>query len=183
MRELINLYFLFIKLGFMNFGGGYALFPILQKEIIEKRGWITNEELMDYYAIGQCTPGVIAVNTATFIGHRRKGNIGGIVSTLGFITPSLIMITIIATFIGNFSNLQVVKDAFAGIRVCVAVLILNTTINLIKTSVIDIKTCIIFILVAGFSIFTDISPVLYIIIAGIAGLLLGRIGGRKHDTN
>ena len=92
----------------MNFGGGYALFPILQKEIIEKRNWITNEELMDYYAIGQCTPGVIAVNTATFIGYKRKGNIGGILATLGFVTPSLIMITIIATFIGNFSNLPIV---------------------------------------------------------------------------
>ncbi|EGT0001045.1 chromate transporter [Clostridium perfringens] len=183
MKELINLYFLFIKLGFMNFGGGYALFPILQKEIIEKRNWITNEELMDYYAIGQCTPGVIAVNTATFIGHKRKGNIGGILATLGFVTPSLIMITIIATFIGNFSELPIVKNAFAGIRVCVAVLILNTAINLIKTSVIDIKTCIIFVLVAGFSIFTDISPVLYVIIAGIAGIVLRSIGGKKNDTN
>ena len=171
MKELINLYFLFIKLGFMNFGGGYALFPILQKEIIEKRNWITNEELMDYYAIGQCTPGVIAVNTATFIGHKRKGNIGGILATLGFVTPSLLMITIIATFIGNFSDLPIVKNAFAGIRVCVAVLILNTAINLIKT------------LVAGFSIFTDISPVLYVIIAGIAGIVLRSIGGKKNDTN
>ena len=175
MKELINLYFLFIKLGFMNFGGGYALFPILQKEIIEKRNWITNEELMDYYAIGQCTPGVIAVNTATFIGHKRKGNIGGILATLG--------LTIIATFIGNFSDIPIVKNAFAGIRVCVAVLILNTAINLIKTSVIDIKTCIIFVLVAGFSIFTDISPVLYVIIAGIAGIVLRSIGGKKNDTN
>ena len=96
---------------------------------------------------------------------------------------NLLLIPIIATFIGNFSNLPIVKNAFAGIRVCVAVLILNTAINLIKTSVIDIKTCIILVLVAGFSIFTDISPVLYVIIAGIAGIVLRSIGGKKNDTN
>lgn len=183
MKELIELYLLFVKLGFMNFGGGYALFPILQKEIIEKRKWITNEELMDYYAIGQCTPGVIAVNTATFIGHKRKGNLGGIFATLGFVTPSLILITIIATFIGNFSDLPIVKNAFAGIRVCVSVLILNTAIKLVKTSVIDVKTLMIFIFVAGFSIFTNISPVLFIIIAGISGIVLKGLGGKNHGTN
>lgn len=183
MKELIDLYFLFIKLGFMNFGGGYTIFPILQKEIIEKRKWITSEELTDYYAIGQCTPGVIAVNTATFIGHKRKGNLGGIVATLGFVTPSIILISIIAAFIGNFADIPFVKHAFAGIRVCVAVLILNTAIKLLKTSVIDIKTLIIFVLVAGFSIFTNISPFLFIIISGISGIAIKWFGGKKHDTN
>lgn len=183
MKELIDLYFLFAKLGLMNFGGGYTMFPILQREIIEKRHWITEEELTDYYAIGQCTPGVIAVNTATFIGYKRKGSLGGIFATLGFVTPSAILISIIAAFIGNFSDLPVVKNAFAGIRVCVAMLILNTAIKLLKTSIIDIKTLIIFVLVLGFSIFTNISPVLFIIIAGISGIVLKGIGGRKHDTN
>ncbi|MGG7099037.1 chromate transporter [Clostridium sardiniense] len=183
MKDLFDLYLLFIKLGLMNFGGGYTMFPILQREIIEKRHWITDEELTDYYAIGQCTPGVIAVNTATFIGYKRKGSLGGIFATLGFVTPSVILISIIATFIGNFSDLPIVKDAFAGIRVCVAVLILNTAIKLLKTSVIDIKTLIVFVLVLGFSIFTNISPVLFIIIAGISGIVLKGFGGKKHGTN
>ncbi len=106
---------------------------ILQREVVEKRKWVTNEEIMDYYAIGQCTPGIIAVNTATFIGQKCAGNIGGIVATLGVVFPSLIIITLIAAFLQNFADLAIVKNAFAGIRICVSVLIINAVIKLFKT--------------------------------------------------
>ena len=105
MKELINLFKAFAKVGVLTFGGGYAMLPILQREIVEKNNWATDEEIMDYYAIGQCTPGVIAVNTATFIGQKNKGVIGGIVATLGVIFPSIVIITIVAAFISNFSNI------------------------------------------------------------------------------
>ena len=113
MKELFNLFFAFAKVGVLTFGGGYAMLPILQREIVEKNNWASDEELMDYYAIGQCTPGVIAVNTATFIGQKNKGIMGGIMATLGVVTPSLIIITAIAAFISNFADLAIVKNAFA----------------------------------------------------------------------
>ena len=96
MKDLLDLFLLFAKIGSTTFGGGYAMLPIIQKELVEKRGWATDEELMDYMAIGQCTPGLIAINTATFIGEKRKGIIGGVVATLGFTAPALVVIVIVA---------------------------------------------------------------------------------------
>ena len=128
MKELFELFWLFAKMGSVTFGGGYAMLPILQRELVENRGWVTNEELADFYAVGQCTPGIIAVNTSTFIGEKRRGIAGGIAATLGFVFPSLIIISLIAAFLSNFAELAVVKNAFAGIQVCVCVLILNAVI-------------------------------------------------------
>ena len=116
----LNLYFdlflTFAKVGVCTFGGGYAMLPILQREVVEKKGWATEEELTDYFAIGQCTPGVIAVNTATFIGQKYRGNLGGTIATLGVVFPSLVIITIIAAFLTNFAEIPVVQHALAGIN-------------------------------------------------------------------
>ena len=172
MKELFNLFIAFAKVGVLTFGGGYAMLPILQREIVEKNNWATDEELMDYYAIGQCTPGVIAVNTSTFIGQKNKGIIGGIVATLGMVTPSLIIITAIAAFISNFSDLAIVKNAFVGVRVCVCVLILNAVVKLWKSSVTDKATLIIFIGVFLGSVFTNLSPIVFVLITAIAGILV-----------
>lgn len=178
MKELLHLYLTFCKLGAVTFGGGYAMLPILQREIVEKRNWATNEEIADYYAIGQCTPGVIAINTSTFIGEKRKGTIGGIVATLGFITPSIVIIAIIASFLQNFADLSFVKDAFAGIRVCICVLIIQAVIKLLKSSVVDRITAILFVVVLLFSAFTTISPIIFVVIAGIIGILVKNWGGK-----
>ena len=105
MKELWELFIVFAKIVGFTFGGGYAMLPILQREVVENRNWATSEELMDYYAIGQCTPGIIAVNTATFIGYKRKGIIGGIVATIGCVFPSLVIIMIIAAFINSFTHI------------------------------------------------------------------------------
>ena len=139
MSKTKELFWTFFKIGAFTFGGGYAMLPMLQKEVVEKRGWASEEELMDYYAIGQCTPGIIAVNTATFVGQKTAGIAGGIIATLGVVFPSLIIITIIAAFIQNFSDLAIVQNAFAGIRVCVCVLILNAVVKLWKKSVVDLS--------------------------------------------
>lgn len=172
MKELIDLFIAFARVGVLTFGGGYAMLPILQREIVEKNNWATDEELMDYYAIGQCTPGVIAVNTATFIGQKNKGIVGGIVATLGVIIPSLIIITAIAAFISNFSDLAVVKNAFAGVRACVCVLIFNAIVKLWKSSVVDKATLIIFIGVFLGSVLTDLSPILFVVITAVAGIIV-----------
>lgn len=172
MKELLQLYLTFAKLGAITFGGGYAMLPILQREIVEKRNWATEKEIADYYAIGQCTPGVISVNTATFIGEKQKGHLGGMVATLGFITPSIIIITIIATFVQNFAHLEIVKDAFAGIQICVCVLILNAIRKLLQNSVIDWVTALIFISVLLLAALTTISPIVFVIVSGIIGILI-----------
>ena len=137
MKELWTLFWTFAKMGVMTFGGGMAMLPILQREVVENKHWATEEELTDYYAIGQCTPGIIAVNTATFIGQKYKGIAGGIVATLGVVFPSLVIISILAGLINNFADLAWVQNAFAGIQVCVCVLIFNATVKLLKMCIRD----------------------------------------------
>ena len=134
MKELLELFLTFAKIGVMTFGGGMAMLPILEREVVQNKHWATEEELVDYFAIGQCTPGIIAVNTATFVGQKRKGALGGIVATLGMVFPSLVIISILAGLITNFSSVTWVQDAFAGIQVCVCVLIFNAVVNLMKNS-------------------------------------------------
>ena len=171
-KELISLFLAFAKVGVMTFGGGYAMLPILQREIVENKGWATEEELADYFAIGQCTPGVIAVNTATFIGRKRAGVPGGIAATLGVVFPSLVILSLLAGVITRFSELDWVKNAFAGVRVCVCVLIFNAVWKLGKKSVVDRWTAAIFALVALGALLTDLSPVLFVLLAGACGVAL-----------
>ena len=171
MKEYLDLFLTFARIGGLTFGGGYAMLPMLQQEVVDRRGWATNEELMDYYAIGQCTPGVIAVNTATFVGNKTKGTLGGIFATLGVVFPSLVIITIIAAFIRNFAELEVVKNAFAGIRVCVFVLILNAVVKLGKSSIKDAVTVGIFLAVLLGAVLVDASPIVFVLLAGIAGVV------------
>lgn len=180
MKELLDLFLTFARIGGLTFGGGYAMLPMLQQEVVDKRGWATNDELMDYYAIGQCTPGVIAVNTATFIGNKNRGVIGGIFATLGVVFPSLVIITIITAFISNFADLMVVKNAFAGIRVCVFILILNAVVKLAKSSVKDAVTLGICLLVLLGSLFLDVSPIIFVVAAGIIGVV-ARVLTRKNQ--
>ena len=173
----LDLFWTFAKVGVMTFGGGMAMLPILQREVVENKGWATEEELMDYYAIGQCTPGIIAVNTATFIGKKYAGTFGGIAATLGVIFPSIVIITLLASVISNFADLAVVQHAFAGIRVCVCVLIFNSVLKLSKSSVKDKPTLVIALSVMALAFLTDLSPVVFVVLAAIAGLLISRAGG------
>ncbi len=179
MKLLLSLFITFAKVGVMTFGGGYAMLPILQREICEKKNWATDEELMDYFAIGQCTPGIIAVNTATFVGQKQKGILGGIIATLGLVAPSLVIISALAGVIEAFSHIQWVQHAFGGIRICVCVLIVNGVVKLFKKAVVDWKTLIIFIGVTLGSFLTPISPVIFILISAVLGILIKLIEGRK----
>ena len=179
MNVYLDLFLTFAKVGVMTFGGGYAMLPILQREVVENKHWAKDKELMDYYAIGQCTPGVIAVNTATFIGKKFKGIPGGIIATLGVVFPSLVIIALIAAVLTNFADLPVVQNAFAGIRVCVCVFIFNAVMKLWKSAVVDIPTGILFAIVFLGSVFLDLSPVVYVLFAGIMGIVLTVMGVRK----
>ena len=179
MKLLLQMFLTFAKVGIMTFGGGYAMLPILQREVVENKGWATEEELMDYFAIGQCTPGVIAVNTATFIGQKLKGTFGAVFATLGVVFPSLVIISLLAGVIEAFSHLQWVQNAFGGIKVCVCVLIINAVVKLFKKAVVDIPTLFIFLIVALCSFFLSISPIIFVVLAAVAGIILKAIGGKK----
>ena len=169
---LFDLFITFAKIGVMTFGGGYAMLPILQRELVENKGWSTEEDLADYYAIGQCTPGIIAINTATFVGTKQKGIIGGIVASLGMVFPSLVIITLIATVLTTFSELEVVKHAFAGIRVAVCVLIFNSVLKLMKGAIKDYYALFIFIGIFLVALFTSISTVWLIVASAILGIVI-----------
>ena len=171
-KLLGQMFLTFAKVGVMTFGGGMAMLPILQREVVEDKGWATDEELVDYFAIGQCTPGIIAVNTATFIGQKQAGIIGGIVATLGIVFPSLIIITALAGVINSFSHLAWVQHAFAGIRVCVCVLIFNAVVKLWKKSVVDKKTLALYAVILLASLLTDLSPVIFVLFAAVSGIVL-----------
>lgn len=176
MYMLFSLFISFAKIGVMTFGGGMAMLPMLQREVIDKRKWATMEEMTDYYAIGQCTPGIIAVNTATFVGNKCAGIAGGIVATLGVVFPSLVIITFLATVIERFSHLAIVQSAFSGIQVAVCVLIINSMMKLKKISVIDRLTQIIFFAVLFISIFSNITPVAFVLLAALAGIMATKTG-------
>ena len=178
MNEYLDLFLTFARVGIMTFGGGMAMLPILQQEVVENKHWATEEELVDYFAIGQCTPGIIAVNTATFVGQKRKGAPGGIVATLGLVFPSLVIISVLAGLITNFSHLAWVQNAFAGIQVCVCVLIFNAVTKLLKKSVIDWRTAVIFVLVLLGNLLLNVSPVWFVLLAAVSGILLKAREGR-----
>ncbi|MCR4823391.1 MAG: chromate transporter [Treponema sp.] len=135
LKILWELFSVFFKVGLCTFGGGIAMLPILERELAEKRGWTNSDELLDYFAIGQSTPGIIAVNVATFIGYKKAGIIGGCIATFGMVLPSIIIITIIAKFISNFSELEWVQKALKGINVAVAAILTSAVINFSKKSV------------------------------------------------
>lgn len=172
LKKLWEMFWTFAKMGVMTFGGGMAMLPILQREVVDNKHWATEEELTDYYAIGQCTPGIIAVNTSTFIGQKQAGIAGGIVATLGLVFPSLVIISFLAGLITNFSHLAWVKNAFAGIQVCVCVLIFNAVMKLRKKSVVDKKTAVICVVVLLGSLMLNLSPVWFVILSAVAGILL-----------
>ena len=176
--KLLSLFLSFAKVGVMTFGGGYAMIPILEREIVENRKWASSEELRDYYAVGQCTPGVIAVNTATFIGYKVAGPAGGVAATLGVVFPSVVIICLIAGILTNFADIPAVKSAFTAIRVCVCVLIFNAVVKLWKGAVKDKAGLVLFLIVFVLSLFFDISPVIFVLFCALAGLVLTRTGVR-----
>ncbi len=180
MKKLWELYSVWFRMGIVTFGGGYAMLPLIQREVVEKRHWATEDEIIDYYAIGQCTPGIIAVNTATFVGYGQKGIIGGIAATLGLVSPSFLIINIIALFISNFSELPLVQHALKGINVAVCMLMIYAVANLWKKSVKNIAGICIFALALLFSVFTGISTVWMVIAAGVLGVIFSKVGWLKN---
>ena len=182
MKDYLELIWTFIKIGALTFGGGYAMVPVLERELIRGKGWTTMDEIMDYYTIAQVTPGLIAINVSTFIGYKRKGLPGGITATIGFILPGVILMTIISVFISRFAEYAAVQHIFAGIRVAVGALILNTILRLIKGFFADFKSVAIFAAAFALSALLKQSPVYIILGAGLLGWLLYKPKNPKENS-
>lgn len=176
MRELLDLYFTFFRIGGLTFGGGLSMLPMLKYELAENKGWVTEDELLDYYAIGQCTPGIIAVNVSTFVGNKRKGVIGAIFSTLGMVSPSLIIVSILAVFLDQFMSSRIMAHAIAGIKVVVCALMANTVITLAEKSFINALCACLGALALLGALFTPIPTVLFVVAAGVFGVILQKTG-------
>lgn len=179
MRLLFELFLTFFKIGAVTFGGGLAMLPILERELVSKRGWVTGDELIDYYAIGQATPGIIAVNVATFCGHKLKGALGGAVATVAIVAPSVIVITILAGAISSIDQIPLIKKALTGINIAVAANLTFSVLKLLKKTVVSLLGILLFI-AAFFSIyFFKANTVLVIFSSAALGIIIWLVNGRQ----
>jgi len=179
MKKYVELFLSFFRIGLFTFGGGYAMLPMLQKEVVEKHGWVTEDDILDYYAIGQCTPGVIAVNTATFVGEHIAGVLGSAVATIAVVFPSLIIITLISSILQTVSQYTVVQNALAGIRVGVAALIVVSVAKLFKKGVKDLLGYIVFAVSLLAIVIFDVSPIWLVLAAVLIGVVKAWKAGGK----
>jgi len=184
MKEYLELFYVFLRIGLFTFGGGYAMIPIVERELIKKKGWIPIEEVMDYYTVGQIIPGIIGVNLSTFVGYKRKGPVGGVIAPMGFVLPGVTLILLLAAFIGNFADIPIVQNAFTGIRIAVGALILDTVIKLSKGVLKNAQAVIIFLIVFTLSAIPSgllpipgfvKSPVFLILASGLAGFIIYKL--------
>lgn len=182
MNIYLDLFLTFAKIGLFTFGGGLAMLPMLEKEVVTNKKWATYDELVDYYAIGQCTPGIIAVNTATFIGYSQKKVSGAIIATAGIIFPSIVIILLIASLMTTFASQPIVQHALAGIRIAVCVLIAQAVVRMFKAGVKDAWGVGLFVLFLVCSYFSLLSAALTVVLAAIAGIIIQTLIKKKpHD--
>lgn len=179
MKDLWRLYAAFFRIGGLTFGGGLTMLPMLKYELVEKNNWVTEEDLLDYYAVGQCTPGIIAVNVSTFVGYKRKSIPGAIFSTLGMVSPSLIIVSILAFFLEQFMSNQIVAHAVGGIKVVVCALMLQTVITMAKKNLVSAICYVVAILAFLLALFTPVPTVLLVLAAGLLGIIMNKTGGIK----
>lgn len=182
MNMLLDLFLTYAKIGAMTFGGGYAMLPILKREVVERKGWITEEEIIDCYSIGQCTPGVIAVNAATLVGYQKKGVLGSLCATLGVITPPMLIIMSIATVLQAFSENVYVKHALAGMNVAICAVIALTVFNLMKKTWRNIPSVVIGVLVLGLTLAFGVQTVIVVVCAAVAGIVISTVKKKRAES-
>ena len=176
--EYLELFLVFLKMGCISFGGGYAVIPIVERELVKRKGWIPIDEVMDYYSVSQIIPGILAVNLSAFVGYKRKEPLGAVIAPLAFILPGITFILILALFISNFAEISAVQHAFTGIRIAVGALILDTVLKLVKGVLKGRRAIVIFIIVFALSVLPRgllpipefmQSPVFLVLAAGLVG--------------
>lgn len=180
--QYTQLFTVFFRIGLFTFGGGMSMLPMLQKELVESKKWLTEEEILNYFAIGQCTPGIIAVNVATFCGYKRAGFWGAIISTIGIVCPSWIIIMLIAGSISHFSENKWVARAMKGVYAAVAALLTRTVFTLGKKIITDAATfC---IAVASFFAISvwNVPGIVIVLATGITGFCVQIARSRKKKS-
>lgn len=170
-KDLLTLFWTFFKIGLFTFGGGYAMLPMIEKEIIEKRGWMDENGVSDMVAVAEATPGPIAVNLATFVGYQRGRVLGSLAATLGIVLPSFIIIVIVSVFLSFVSGNVWVESAFRGIRAGVVALIINAGIKMAKQVEKAVITVLLTVLSFGVATFLNIDVVFIIIFGGLFGII------------
>lgn len=183
LKQFLELYFAFVKIGAFTFGGGLAMMPIMQRELIEKRGWVSEEELIDYFAIGQSTPGIIAVNVATFVGYKKLGWLGGIIGTLGVVTPSWVIIMLLAGAISSVDKYPLAQRALRGINVAVAALLTSVIVKFTKRTIKNFWNALFMLLAFALIYFFKVQSVWIILSSLIIGCLLTLYKQKKQKTS
>jgi chromate transporter len=181
LQRCADLFWTFFKIGAVSFGGGYAMLPMLEREIVTKRAWTTQDILYDYYAIGQCTPGIIMVNVATFIGYTQAGILGGTLATAGIVTPSLVIITVIASFLQNFADIPIVQKAFAGINVAVAALLTKAMWDFGKKSIKSVIGLLLFVGAFVAMTFFHVNSMFVIFMGAAVGIIVATLKARNDN--
>jgi len=182
VKKILKIFFIFFKIGSFTFGGGYAMLPIIKRELVDNLGWIQEKDIYNYYAIGQSTPGIIAVNTATMTGYSLQGVKGALAATTGFILPSLIIITFIASFFKRFQEISVFQHAFTAIQIAVVALIIDIVIKMWQKSDKSKFSFFLFILAFLLLVLFDISPVFVILASAAAGVLIQYLRGNLQTA-
>lgn len=182
LKELFSFYMIFFRMSAVTFGGGYAMLPILRREFVDNLGWMDEETIMDYYALSQSLPGLIAINVSVFIGYRYKGVLGAVVAALGMVSPCIIIITAIAMFLSGFRDNIYVQRALGGVSVCVVALILQAVLGLWKKGVKDKLGILIFAVIFALNLLTDISPIVLVIGCGVVGVIAGALRKDKGEA-
>lgn len=172
IKRLLSLFLAFAKIGLFTFGGGMAMLPMLEKECVDNHRWVTKEQMLDIYAIGQCTPGIIAVNTATFIGYKEERIIGSVFATLGIVSPSFLIILLVASVLSQFSSNVYVINAFKGVRVVVCALISGSVIKLSKNAIINVEKFIIALCALLLQLFLNVSPIVIVLSVIIYSIII-----------
>lgn len=172
---MFSLFLHFFKIGAVTFGGGLAMLPIFKSDLVEKQKWLSEEEMLDCFSLAQCTPGVIAVNFATFVGYKQAGFLGGLIATAGVVTPSIIIITIIAAFVSNFTEIVWMQKALKGINVAVSVLLLRAVTGLSKKTIVDVFTLLIAVCAFALIFFFKVQVVWIVLGSGFLGYIIQTI--------
>ena len=177
--SLFKLFVTFFRIGVFTFGGGYAMIPLIEKDIVERNRWVGREDFVDLLAVAQSAPGIFAVNMAVFIGYKLRGTRGAIAAAMGCVLPSVVIILLIALFFRQFRHLPVVNNVFMGLRPAVVALIAVPVFSVAKSAKLGWSTVWIPVLSALLIVAFGVSPVYVIAVAALAGFVWGKMGGRK----
>ena len=171
LKDYLEIYWKFFKMGAVTFGGGYAMLPILRREVVENAHWMKEEDILDYYALSQGLPGIIAINVGSFVGYHHRKTPGAVAAALGVVTPSIIIISVIAFFLSGFKDNPYVRHALSAISVCVVALILDAVISMWKKGVKDGLGIAVCLSALALSLFTKLSPVILVIAGAVIGVV------------